>query len=85
VAIKATTLCASDRLLAQEPMECGMPDVPKIAPIIEIKESYFHRKQAMGVCQLVSIAPALKTENPGNLGYRGFLSEPQGPDDQSVT
>jgi len=25
-------------------MRNGVPDVPKIAPIIEIKESYFHQK-----------------------------------------
>jgi len=45
-------------------MEDGVPDIPKIAPIIEIKETYFHQKPER------FIAPkAIK--NPGSQGYRG--------------
>jgi hypothetical protein len=39
----ASAQAASQRS-TQEMMRYGVPDIPKIAPIIEIKETYFHQK-----------------------------------------
>lgn len=48
----------------QEKMRNGVPDIPKIAPIIEIKETYFHQKP-----EWFYTPKAVK--NPGSRGYRG--------------